>query len=69
MSSGFASQPRPLIYMIDGKVHHSMVGPTRIVFKEGLISIGCADISEEAARYILKEYEIFLNQKEKVLQP
>jgi hypothetical protein len=60
---------RPQIYLVAGKVYHSgQTEPMRIVFREGLISIGCSDISEDAIKYIVAQYSEWITRREKILQ-
>lgn len=59
--------------MDNGRVMHNGVGSINgqayrasISFKDGLLKIGCIDISAEAARYILKEYDSHFPQNKEI---
>lgn len=47
---------RPLITLDSGKVKHNGVS-CRVVLRKGMISVGCSDVTPEAARFLLDEYE------------
>lgn len=60
---------RPVI-AYDGKevLHCGM--PCRVVMRKGIVSVGCSDVTIEALRYLLSEYDKhFPELKEIVLQP
>lgn len=66
---------RPLVSLNNGKVHHGYPGraesgePARVVLKKERISVACTDVTPEALRFILAEYDkAFPSEKEVVLQ-
>lgn len=66
---------RPFIYLdtqSSGKVvRHTRQSSCRVAFKSGILSIGCIDITDGAAEYILAEYRKAFPKEdiEVVLQP
>ena len=70
-----SSQQRPIISVQNTKasgltVMHNSI-PTRVVFTRELISIGCTDITVDAAKYIIDKYKEAFPEltKEVILQP
>lgn len=63
---------RPKIDLVDGVVVHVCAGITekaRVVLRKSTISVACTDVTPEALRYILNEYEkAFPEGREVVLQ-
>lgn len=61
---------RPKITFAHGKLLHNNLN-CRVVLRKDLVSIGCSDITPEAIRYLLDEYERAFPEtaEEVVLQP
>jgi hypothetical protein len=66
--SGLASSYRPKITYEDREFRHNGIR-TRVVLRRNLVSIGCSDVTPEALRQLLKEYErVFGAEDDYVLQ-
>lgn len=48
---------RPLITLTDGIIKHNFNETARVVVRRNLISIGCTDITPEAARHVLAQWD------------
>lgn len=51
-----AYQSRPLIHFYDGKIVE-FGQPKRVVLRKEKISVGCRDVSVEALKFLLSEWE------------
>lgn len=62
----YTETKRPMISLIDGKIKHNG-NPTDVILRQDSISIGCTDITPNAAMFIIEKWKSNFSKVEVII--